>query len=329
MPFNNANQRTRTIVISANQVVFDDSDPAGLWQRLNAATDIGQVTINASNVFFLSDLSLPGTKVIINCATLNFGPNSAHGGADNAALETTPLPASAATAINQNGNSGQDAGNITLNIGVFYSASTNTNRFVAHGGRGGDPGPGASGIDGISLVVPNNLGQPSQANNQEGLPDWAAVWIDYRVVQCSKCDPSHVAYYGTEAYPTSGTGATPAGKPGNPGAAGTLTTTVDVSAYADLAGGVSGTQGTNYSGGHAGTPTTSYHAEVDDNSHGRYWHMLAGGGFCVHPRWGERDQPGCRRAIRIKWHPDRLRPYKCMDDSQIWRNRPDLREGRL
>jgi len=279
VPFNNATQQTRNIVINANQVVFDDSDPAGLWQRLNGATDVGQLTINASNVTIMSDLYLPGATVIINSATLAFRPNPAHGGTDNAALETTPAAAAPATAIGQNGSAGQNAGNITLIIGTFFSASTKTNRFISHGGRGGDPGPGANGIDGISLAVPNDLGQPSQANNQEGLPDWCAVWIDYRVVQCSKCDPSHVAYYGTEAYPTSGTSATSAGKPGNPGAAGTLTTTVDVSAYADLAGGMSGTQGTNYSGGHAGTPTTSYHAEVDDNSHGRYWHMLAGGSF--------------------------------------------------
>src|ERR1039458_5991892 len=68
-----------------------------------------------------------------------------------------------------NGAFGQNAGNITLTVGSFYSAPGKTNRFVARGGRGGDPGIGASGIDGISLPVPNNLGQPSQANNQEGL----------------------------------------------------------------------------------------------------------------------------------------------------------------
>src|ERR1017187_2771805 len=68
-----------------------------------------------------------------------------------------------------NGAFGQNAGNITLTVGSFYSAPGKTNRFVARGGRGGDPDIGASGIDGISLPVPNNLGQPSQANNQEGL----------------------------------------------------------------------------------------------------------------------------------------------------------------
>src|ERR1035441_1877863 len=81
----------------------------------------------------------------------------------------------------------------------YYYLVKSFMRRWTRGGRGGNPGIGASGIDGISLPVPNNLGQPSQANNQEGLPDGAAIWIDWRVVQCSKCDPSHVAYYGTEA----------------------------------------------------------------------------------------------------------------------------------
>ena len=278
IPFNGVTQHTRSVVIDGIVVVFDGSIAGGYWERYNGATDIAQLTINASNVVFRSHMALPGTSVTINCKDLRFEGNPVDG-SDNAALDLTPLPTGPATTNSQNGANGQAAGNFTLNIATF-SSDTLTNRFIARGGRGGDPGPGANGLAGNSL--PDAAGSCSGSrggtgDGGDGMPGGSVVYIDYQQTGQKKANPVHELYCGTAAWPTSGQNAVPAGKPGNPGPAGTVTTSVDVSAYSDLSGGVSGAQGPNYTGGQAGTPSPAYWAIVQWNADGGpYWHQWAG-----------------------------------------------------
>lgn len=272
--FNNTPQPLRNVIIDGNVVVIDASIPGGYWSRYNGATDLANFTINASNVIFRSQLVLPGTMVTINCKNLDFETA-------NGVLDVTPLAAQPAAAISANGANGQAAGNITLNIVEFTSDNTRTTRFIAKGGRGGDPGPGASGLDGQSLPdtagsCNGSRGGTGEPNGADGMSNGHVVFIDYQQTGQKKANPVHEMYCGTQASPTSGQNAIPAGKPGNPGPAGIIASTVDVSLYADVSGGIAGTQGTNYAGGQAGTPSPAYWAIVQWNADGGpYWHRWA------------------------------------------------------
>ena len=279
--FNNVTQPTRSVILDGITIVIDDSLAGGYWGRYNGATDIAQFTINASNVIFRSHLALPGTTVTINCADLRFESNPADGGIDNAAVDVTPVAPGPATAVSQNGTNGQPSGNFNLSIATFHSDPTGTNRFIARGGRGGDPGPGANGLNGQSMPDATQFWNNVEPNGAAGMPNGSLVYIDYQYA-CKKCNPSHQAYYGTGLWPTSGQNATPAGKPGSPGAAGTVTTTVDVSHHSDLTGGTSGTQGQTYEGGAQGLPSTAFWAtETYNTDGGPYWAVWAGPSYTV------------------------------------------------
>jgi hypothetical protein len=274
--FNNVTQPTRNVFIDGNVVVIDDSILGGYWKRYNGASDIAQFTINASTVIFRSYLALPGTSVTINCSDLRFEAN-AFDGLDDAALDVTPLPAEPAAVISQNGTNGEAAGNINLTIATFDSDPTGTNRFIARGGRGGDPGPGGNGLAGQSLPdTAPSCDNGAEPNGASGMPNGSIVYIDYQYA-CKKCNPVHQYYCGSPLWPSSGQNATPAGKPGSPGAAGTVSTTVDVSQYSDLTGGTSGTQAPAYTGGAQGLPSPAYWAvETYNTDGGPYWGVWAG-----------------------------------------------------
>ncbi len=260
---------TRTVVINGIDLVFDSSISNGLWAAYNGLTGITNMTINARSVTFRSLTTLPGTNVSITAQTLQFQGSGA--------LTTTPsAPQTPPSQIGAPGLPGQPGGNVTLQIASFISDPATPNPLVLSGGPGGAPGPGAPGANGTSLQVQTNFGQPSQAQNNDNIPNNSMVCIDYQVATMDKENPVHVAYYGScnslPGYPTNGSDATPAGIPGLGGSGGNLTSTIDVHTTATMAGGLSAPSLGTYPGGQAGTPTVSAWCVVAFNvDGGPYW----------------------------------------------------------
>ena len=275
--FNGISRPVRRVVVTGIEAIIDDEQPDGLWASYNGAPDISEFEFRVERLVVRSRFELPGTTITVYARELRFESNPARPNEDNAALVTTPLPPLPKARVSEDGDDGQAAGDITLFVANYFSNFNMGKRFVLTGGRGGQPGPGHDGADGLSLPICLDWGQPSQADNSEGIPDNSMVFIDKRGVHCNKCNPEHEAYCGfPPQFPTSGSDGVPCGKPGVGGAGGTLRAAVDLRPEADILGGQSAARGVPHHGGAAGTPTVAVQCYIDDNSHGRYWHRLSG-----------------------------------------------------
>ena len=281
-----AGRNLRKITIMGREVVFDpaDTDPVtGLFNRFNyqdspqANADIKEMEINAVKVVIRGALRLPKTNVTINAMELCF--EDAPG--TSATLCTTPLNqttrAADALLCDQDewgvpttnrteasaGVDGERAGNMTLNIASLQPAQA-ASRLLLSGGRGQDGGNGLDGRDGWGPAeywpgITTDIGGSWYVPDGEYIVSYhVTCWappIPWPVGIFDGGDPNH--------WPSNGENAYGAGQPGFGGAGGNLTSTLDITGYADLSGNVKGTLSSTYKwGGWGGDPTIAHRVNL-------------------------------------------------------------------
>jgi hypothetical protein len=267
----------RIVVINGIDLVFDSSVTGGLWSEFNNSSNIATFIINARTVTFKSPTAIKGANVTITANELHF--------IGGGSLATTPVTPQPMLTTGANGTPGSSGGNVTLQIGAFFSDPATPFPLILTGGAGGAPGPGAAGAAGVSLAPALQEGQPSAGQNGTAgvIPDNSQVCVDYQATNVKKQDPIHIAFYPSNCpsaipgYPTNGQDALPGGIPGIGGAGGNLSSTVNVVSSAIQAGGNSAASAGTYAGGQAGTPTVSAWATVKYNADGGpYWSLWPG-----------------------------------------------------
>jgi len=265
--FNYQRIRTKNISISGKVIIFEKDHENNLYVY-NKNTDIKKFNIYAEKVIVRSPLILPQTQLTIHAKELrfeDFKPN------EKAYIATTPVSLKIRPAQFENGKHGLDAGIMNIYIDSFYSDPGFNQRLIAKGGNGQAAGLGQNGQKGASY--------PALSDNKwHDHFEWHGRVLFYSEYKSyySWWNPfpcpwkwEHLEDKGTNACPTSGKDAYPAGVPGNAGKGGAINTTINISKFINNEGGNGGETGFNTKGGFAGTPRQALH-------------LLFSGPLCVH-----------------------------------------------
>jgi hypothetical protein len=264
--FNGENLETYRVQIIGETVEIEAkhaNGPNGLYEAYfdGNRRDIREMEIIGETVVFRSPARLKQTDVTIYARELRFEGDGQ--------LKTTP--AEILTSPGQNNGTGIDgkaglkAGDVTLNIGSFYTGTPKPDIDLT--GGGGQPGgPGQHGTDGYSAG--NWWNGTSCADSfpcEMYLDDGILYAPAGECITYGECGENS---YGVATWPTNGTRAFPSGKPGQGGVGGRLVSNYDVFGFFTIDGGASapGTYPTAWpttywKGGYAGTPTMAIHAD--------------------------------------------------------------------
>jgi hypothetical protein len=254
--FNGQSLVTYRVQIVGETVEIEAGHENGLYEAYfdGNRRDIKEMEIIGEIVVFRSPARLKQTDVTIYARELRFEGNGQ--------MKTTPeeiltSPGQLPDGTGIDGKAGLKAGNVTLRIGAFYTATPNPGLDLT-GGRGQPGGPGRHGTDGYSAGVCWGSYSCEMYLDNETFYAPAGECITF-----GDCDgPSS----GVATWPTNGTRAFPSGKPGQGGAGGRLVSNYDVAGSFAIVGGASapGTYPTEppttyWKGGNAGSPTRAIH----------------------------------------------------------------------
>jgi hypothetical protein len=282
--FNHGLRKLRTVTISGKEVILRAGHANRLFESYEGNEDIREFHINAEKLVVASPFRLPSTKVVIRARQLEFqdiGGQVSHISTQPADHTITPSQTTTA------GGTGLTAGDMEVyleSLTVPPFPGTPPARFVTRGGSGQNGAPGLDGAPGPNYkrIDPDHFtaialreGFPSSAvrnsttgfaldSNRDGEFDvYTSVLVGdasaeiRRANNISRSVVNSRWVSGSEWRPD-GANAKPGGVPGNGGSAGriksNLPTVLDLG---DVLGGNPGTT-PGYTGGAAGSPSTSY-----------------------------------------------------------------------
>lgn len=264
--FNDATAETFTVSISGQTLVFAAGHPAHLHQQFNDRRNLRALRLYADKVIIRSPLILPQTEVTIHARELRFEGDGR--------IDTTPrargrVPngATPTDSGGQSGDSGHNGGNLNVFVERFFSDATTSTRFVMRGGNGGPAGQGRNGFTEQQLIA---YFQEHHPETSAGFlsPEWDALMARSGNAICGAGGFSEAILYFEERennrvvsicgskVAARGEGAVFSGIPGRGGNGGTLRSTMNLAAFADLTGGTPGARGADYIG--ATTPTRRF-----------------------------------------------------------------------
>ena len=266
--FNTRNRETRRVEISGKHVDLIPGDENNLFADYTyveggvANADIQELFIYAETVVIGGELRLPGTDVTIYAKELIFQDSDEH----IAKINTTPLAYGKAAAQFQNGQRGEDAGNVTLHVHSVQlpddGVENPVKRFVLRGGDGQAAGEGRRGANGQSRTIPQPQDVPNPIN-AVGILKVLGEYPTATYIQLDNAFRVPVEQVGSRSFPTDGGNAVPGGRPGDGGTGGRLKSSLlQVGMLTDVSGGAAGSPATSLKGGRAGTPRTAYQVRV-------------------------------------------------------------------
>jgi CHASE3 domain sensor protein len=267
------NDQTENHTVIGVHVVLAPNDPNGIWKALHVdrakqkldpqnprvATKLLHIYCDTLEV--RGEFCLPEAEVVVYARRLNWATA-------DAAINTSPLRWVLDKAkdfegktAGQNGAHGRNAGSLKIYAGKVEPTGDTRPRLVAAGGNGQHPGSGRDGAQGKSMSYWTHQDYSAKdsifGTSKVGVDfNPAAVYIewDWRWALISLGDDKK----GENSLPENGTDALAPGVPGDAGDGGGLTTNVDALKRCLVnAGGAAGNKERDYSGGSAGTPTSS------------------------------------------------------------------------
>ena len=258
---------TYTIQLAGKTIVFQKGNENGLYESYHDRRDMKNMEIYAEKLIIRDPLHLPQTNLTIYAREIIFEDID-----EKSYIQTTPISlntnpgnytdeSSGKKGIGKNGAHGLKAGDMKLYIERIVTSSNDNKRFILSGGKGQNPGKGQQGANGQELKTYCKWSQDTSWCNK-------AVYVEKQDEDCEwKCSwkgCKKVCWWdfewslGTKQWPTDGEDAMPAGKPGNGGNAGNFTSSIDLSEYVDVSGGISGEKAPDRKGGKAGKPQKAY-----------------------------------------------------------------------
>jgi hypothetical protein len=250
--FNLAVRPASDIHITGMSVVIDAADSGhNLHTPYHDFHHIRQYHVFAEEVVIRSPFHLLGTEVRIHARKVTFIDKA---GDPRTYIRTTPLFNNSIPAQQVDGDNGLDAGDVYCFTEVLEMPASSIARFDLMGGGGQQPGPGRNGITGVSMSVCNSDCNFPAINSY---PNGTVYLFDF--------NPSIgvIPIFGANAWPGNGTDAIPAGTPGTGGKGGNMLTNTNLSAVANLSGGLSAVKGPDYTGGNPGTPSPAHHVNIN------------------------------------------------------------------
>ena len=236
----------RDAVVNSIVLTIEEGDN-GVYDNYNRADDIKTLTINAREVTLNATLLLPGSDLVINAQTLTIE--------SGASVDITPysfVRGDRPRELGQNGQYGENAGKIVLNIANLVNHNTTWEVFIARGGRGQDGGLGRDGhpgknvkdINGKGLIYHHDANKPLDA------------YLLGPVIVLG--DDKH---YSLPNYskPGNGGNAVAGGRPGDGGNGGVILTNVSLPHFSyNLSPGSPGDKAPDYRGGDPGKPSNAH-----------------------------------------------------------------------
>jgi hypothetical protein len=246
--FNDATNQTYTVSISGQTLVFSTNHPANLLRQYSGRLDIREMRIYADRVIIRNPLLLPETAVSIHARELRFETDGR--------IDTTPRararrPDGAVWEDNlffgRDGDPGHTGGNVGVYVERFYSDEATVTRFVLRGGDGGPAGDGRDGRDegSVGFLSPDWSKLMARAGNP-----FCGTTLDSGVIlESEEFLQGQLQDSCGDRVTARGENAVPSGRPGVGGTGGTLHATLNLSPYANFAGGSPGAKGSDHVGG--------------------------------------------------------------------------------
>lgn len=250
--FNDVTNQTVSVDISGKTLVFDVAHPANLHRQYHGRENIKDLRLYADRVIIRSPLWLPQTRVSIRARELRFEGEGV--------INTIPkprrlIPAGAVwedeLVAGRSGETGHPGGDVDVLVERFHADPAPAIRFMLQGGDGGPAGEGRDGVfEGNGLF--------SQSLDD---PNWTRLMARSGNVICGVGNAGAMLFQqtissgnvlstcGDNQAPARGEPAVPSGVPGTGGRGGTLLSTLDLSAYAQMNGGAPGARGGDHVGG--------------------------------------------------------------------------------
>ncbi len=251
--FNDATNQTFTVSVSGHTLVFANQHSANLHRQYSGRLDLRALRLYADKVIIRSPLVLPQTEVTIYARELRFEADGR--------IETTPRPRAQrppGVVWEDNRNAGYDgqighaAGNVNAFVERFSSDSAGA-RFIMQGGNGGPGGEGRNGRneDTVIYLSEDWVKLMNRAGNPRCETDALRVAIFRERTYINDDDPESEPVITTCGSRSTADGepAVRSGIPGRGGNGGTLNSTLNLSAHAQLFGGNAGARGQDYFGG--------------------------------------------------------------------------------
>ncbi|MDC3984988.1 hypothetical protein [Polyangium jinanense] len=246
---------TREVQIAGKLIVLDDAYVNSMGKDIQAG-NVTRLDIYAERLIVRRPIRVPGAHVRIYARELRFEDT----GAEPALLDTSAKQPPVGAEQFRNGDNGQSAGDVHLFVKEFSSQGNRFPRFRMNGGNGQNAGPGKHGAPGVSQTTFASAHQDLlKCARKHGI----AASMNFHV-SSFKFDPAPLTLDELENnavalgvdLPTSGTNASPGGRPGEPGNAGSLHANLPgLAPYAEMLGGSAGLSAGYYRGGRAGQPT--------------------------------------------------------------------------
>ncbi len=250
--FNHALRPVSDIHLTGMSVMIDAED---LIQNLHApyhnVHHIRRYHVFADEVVIRSPFHLPQTEVRIHARKLTFVDKV---GEPRTYIRTTPLFNLSAPAEGADGGDGLDGGDVYCFAESLEIPADTFARFDLMGAGGQQPGPGYDGVDGDSMDEYSNIYDFPSINEYIA----GTVYMFDLSLGGDQLD-----IFGEDDWPNNGTDALAGGRPGTGGRGGDMLTNQNLTAITNMAGGLSGPKGPNYSGGDAGMPNPSYHVSYN------------------------------------------------------------------
>jgi hypothetical protein len=247
--FNDQTNETFNVSISGQTLVFAADHPAFLLAQYSGRFDLRELRLYADKVIIRSPLILAQTYVSIHARELRFEGDGR--------IETTPRPRLRRPAgavwednlfFGNNGDPGHAGGDVDVFVERFFSDATTTTRFVMRGGDGGPAGDGRDGRNEGTVSFPG--------------ADWFKLMSRAGNPICGTTEFSGAMLYletrfngqvedicGSRTATARGENAVRSGIPGPGGKGGTLRSTLNLSAQAQLTGGATGARAGDHIGG--------------------------------------------------------------------------------
>ncbi|MDC3957522.1 hypothetical protein KEG38_26930 [Polyangium jinanense] len=246
---------TREVQIAGKLIVLDDAYVNSMGKDIQAG-NVTRLDIYAERLIVRRPIRVPGAHVRIYARELRFEDT----GAEPALIDTSAKQPPVGAEQFRNGDNGQSAGDVHLFVKEFSSQGNRFPRFRMNGGNGQNAGPGKHGAPGVSQTTFASAHQDLlKCARKHGI----AASMNFHV-SSFKFDPAPLTLDELENnavalgvdLPTSGTNASPGGRPGEPGNAGSLHANLPgLAPYAEMLGGSAGLSAGYYRGGRAGQPT--------------------------------------------------------------------------
>ncbi len=280
--FNNFTNQTLSVDISGRTLVFEANHPARLLQQYSGRETIKEFRLYADRVIIRSPLLLPQTHVTVHARELRFEGNGVLDTTPRSQWEAPrPVVWEDDNVIGFPGSAGHNGGDADIFVERFHADPTPAIRFVLRGGDGGPPGegrdgmfegrtehpgffPGLLGLNYPTFVFTNQDGIAVETNSGFAVTNWNRLMARAgNPTNCGVANNTLLLYSetrrdgvldpallcGSQTAVARGEPAVPSGIPGAGGRGGTLRSTLNLAAHADLAGGAAGTNGGNYVGG--------------------------------------------------------------------------------